>query len=66
MAKRKNAALGGKKVVGFSADPELRAKIRAYAEANKFTDSAAMRYMIVVFLREYVNSSNVRGEVAKS
>lgn len=66
MAKRKIVPIEGTKVIGFSADEDLRAKIRDYAEVNKFTDSAAMRYMIVVFLREYVNSSNVQREVAKS
>lgn len=65
MAKTKPTQKEGNQVVGFSADDELRAKIDKYARDNKFTKSAAMRYMIVVFLREHVNSSNVAVEVSK-
>lgn len=68
MARRKATSNGAKKsnpVVGFSVPPELDAKIEAYAKANGFTKSTAMRHMVIVFFSNPVNFSNIDSEVIK-
>lgn len=66
MARRKTKAKKPNPVVGFSVPPELDAKIERYAKENGFNKSQAMRHMIVVFMREHVNFSNIISEDSKS
>jgi hypothetical protein len=55
-----------KPVIGVQVDEDLREKIRAYAHDNRMTESGAMRFMVVDFLRRNVNLSNVEGEQDQS
>jgi hypothetical protein len=55
-----------KPVMSFSCPPELRAKIKEFAEANGLNESAAIRLMILSCLRGDVILSNDSNDKSKS
>lgn len=55
-----------KPVMSFSCPPELRAKIKEYAKENGLNESAAVRFMVIAFLRGDVILSNDSNDKSKS